>query len=287
MLTSNVASADMSCPDLNLFTDIRARYQSIVEHLLAIEDPNDGILSNFKARHKSGAFLCRHLSCPRSAIGFDSAELWKQHEDSHAPRFQCTDVACGFTGWTFKSRAALNKHTARYHVEEKYISIPESLAASSRHSQKYKPPFRLNNPSSGRQHPKNKKEGSRHKINSPDSPWGQQQSPSDSTRAPSQRMPPMQISHNTEQELDIQVLSPTDFSSREESRGERRSLPGIDSMLDPTISTTMQPQYINKLAHKHIIMPSGRPYIGQMATPETNFLQPTSPISNQSSEVNS
>lgn len=64
MLTSPIASADRNYLDQNLFTDIRARYQSIVEDLLAIEDPNDANLKTFQARHGSGAFFCRYPKLP-------------------------------------------------------------------------------------------------------------------------------------------------------------------------------------------------------------------------------
>lgn len=275
MLTSNKASADRDYPDLDLFTNIRARYQSIVEHLLAMENPNDAVLGNFKARHHSGAFLCRHLNCPRSAIGFDSVELWKQHEDSHALRFQCTDAACGFTGWTFRSRAALNKHAACYHEEEKHDSIPESLGASSRQPHKDRALFRLNGPSSGRHHPKNKEEGSSHEVNGPDSQWGEQQGPSDSTPTPPQRNSPFSMSEE---------FSPLDFSSQSSFREERRNAlvfyPNFE--LDPPTNTQLGPHYLSNSEYNDSNMLSLR---DQSSPPEVSSLGPTSPTTNQGSKV--
>jgi hypothetical protein len=202
MLTSHVASADRNCLDQNLFTDIRARYQSIVEDLLAIENPNDANLRTFQARHESGAFFCRYPNCPRSTIGFDSVELRKHHEDGHAPRFQCIDAACGFNGWTFKNREALDKHTSCYHEEEKIISIPESLGAWPRHSRRDRPLFRLNDPSSGRHRTSDRVEGLSDETESPGSQRGKQQGSSYSGRTLPQRM-----SDLSNQEINAQGFS--------------------------------------------------------------------------------
>ena len=86
------------------------------------------ILDDFKAKQCSGAFFCRHRTCPRAAQGYNTPELRHMHEESHVPKFQCTEVACGFFGWPFNTQAAFKKHIIQYHDEEKIASIPDSLA---------------------------------------------------------------------------------------------------------------------------------------------------------------
>ena len=115
-----------------LFSDIRKRYQSIVEELMKTEEPNNETLYAFIVRHASGAFLCRYRGCPRAAQGFRTSELRGKHEESHRPRFQCTHATCGLFGTTFNSRAALKKHTARYHDEDNTASVPNSLTRKPR-----------------------------------------------------------------------------------------------------------------------------------------------------------
>ena len=104
---------------------------SIVEGILESE-PVPGvtevILDDFKAKHCSDAFFCRHRKCPRAVQGFNTPELRQMHEESHVPKFQCTEVACGFFGWPFNTQAAFKKHTIQYHDEEKIASMPDSLA---------------------------------------------------------------------------------------------------------------------------------------------------------------
>ena len=110
---------------------IRTRYMSIVEDILESEPAagvTQAILDDFKAKHRSGAFFCRHRRCPRAAQGYNTPELRQKHEESHVPKFQCTEVACGFFGWPFNTQAAFKKHTIQYHDEERIASIPDSLA---------------------------------------------------------------------------------------------------------------------------------------------------------------
>ena len=115
-----------------LFSHIRERYQSIVEELMETEEPNNQTLSAFILRQASGAFLCRHRGCPRAAQGFHSPEVREKHEESHRPRFQCAHATCGLFGTTFKSRAALKKHAARYHDDDNTASVPNSLTRKPR-----------------------------------------------------------------------------------------------------------------------------------------------------------
>ena len=115
-----------------LFSNIRARYQSIVEELMETEEPNNQILSAFILRQASVAFLCRSRGCPRAAQGFHSPELREKHEESHRPRFQCAHATCGLFGTTFNSRAALKKHAVRYHDDDNTASVPDSLTRKPR-----------------------------------------------------------------------------------------------------------------------------------------------------------
>ena len=113
-----------------LFSMIRARYVIVVEDILESEPVAgvmEAILDEFKAKHRSGAFFCRHSRCPRAAQGYDTPELRQMHEESHVPNFQCTEMACGLFGWPFNTQAAFKKHITQYHDKEKIASIPDSL----------------------------------------------------------------------------------------------------------------------------------------------------------------
>ena len=105
------------------------------------DEPANIVLSNFKARHNSSAFLCRYRNCARAAQGFHTSELREKHEESHRPRFQCTHGPCGFFGTTFHTRAAMKKHAARYHDEEDTTSIPNLLVRKRRHLHDDRPLF--------------------------------------------------------------------------------------------------------------------------------------------------
>ena len=129
MLNHETADLDTH-PDPTLFSMIRTRYQSIVEDILESEPVagvTEAILDDFKAKHRSGAFFCRHRKCPRAAQGYNTPELRQMHEESHVPKFQCTEVACGFFGCPFPSRAAIKKHAAQYHNGKSAASIPNFL----------------------------------------------------------------------------------------------------------------------------------------------------------------
>ena len=119
------------------------KYQSIVEKIMGSEQVADRDLSDFKARHSTGAFLCRYRNCTRAAQGFNTLELRKIHEESHAPRFLCTEAACGFSGGPFHTRAALKNHATRYHDKEGTASIPDSLGGTPRRSLQDRPLFTL------------------------------------------------------------------------------------------------------------------------------------------------
>ena len=115
-----------------------------MEEILGSDRVADKTLSDFKARHGSGAFLCRYRSCPRGAEGFNTLELRRAHEESHVPRFKCAEEACGFFDWSFYTQAALKKHAAQYHGEERTASIPDFLGGTPHGSQQDRSLFTLN-----------------------------------------------------------------------------------------------------------------------------------------------
>lgn len=114
-----------------------------MEEILGSEQVADKTLSDFKARHSAGAFLCRYRNCPRAAQGFNTLELRQAHEESHASKFRCEEAACGFFGWSFHTRAAIKKRTVQYHGEERTALIPDSLGNPNRRSQEDRSLFTL------------------------------------------------------------------------------------------------------------------------------------------------
>ncbi len=126
ILSPCAASSDRHY-DHTLLLSMRMKYQTIVEDLMKTEEPTNSLLCHFQAHHGSGAFLCRYRSCPRATQGFGSSELRQKHEDSHIPQFRCTLIDCGFFGRTFKTRAAMNKHTRQYHDKGDTSSMPDFL----------------------------------------------------------------------------------------------------------------------------------------------------------------
>ena len=101
-------------------------------------------MREFKESHSSGSYLCSYQGCPRASQGFSSLELRQQHEESHAPRFQCPNPACGF--WKCSSEAALRKHTAKYHDGQDVSGVPNSLNSSLRRVPQERSLFRLATP---------------------------------------------------------------------------------------------------------------------------------------------
>lgn len=101
-------------------------------------------MREFRVSHSSGSYLCSYQGCPRASQGFSSLELRQQHEESHAPRFQCSNPACGF--WKCSSEAALRKHTTKYHDGQDVSSVPNSLNSSVRGVPQERSLFRLATP---------------------------------------------------------------------------------------------------------------------------------------------
>ncbi|KAL8857778.1 MAG: hypothetical protein Q9178_005678 [Gyalolechia marmorata] len=107
---------------------LSSRYHEMLERALDLEDPASKDITNFKERRGLGVYLCRHRGCRHSKDGFDSADLRQQHEDSHAPQFQCREVGCGLFGWNLKSRSAMKSHDTKYHVASRLSQIPDRLS---------------------------------------------------------------------------------------------------------------------------------------------------------------
>ena len=103
-------------------------------------------MREFRVSHSSGSYLCSYQGCPRASQGFSSVELRQQHEESHAPRFQCPNPACGF--WKCSSEAALRKHTTKYHDAQDVSDVPSSIHRSVREVPQERSLFRLSKPRS-------------------------------------------------------------------------------------------------------------------------------------------
>ena len=99
-------------------------------------------------RHGWEPYLCRYRDCPRAIQGFISSVLRQEHENSHTPRFRCSDTACEVLGSGLVSRAALNKHNKKYHDDNSLAAIPTSLRKASVRPQHDRPRFLLKEPSS-------------------------------------------------------------------------------------------------------------------------------------------
>ena len=110
---------------------LRSRYQEMLEQALDLEDPASKDITRFKERRGLGVYLCRHPGCRHSKDDFDSADLRQQHEDSHAPQFECREVGCGFFSWNFKSRSRLKNHEIKYHAASRLSQIPDSLSKAN------------------------------------------------------------------------------------------------------------------------------------------------------------
>ena len=58
----------------------------------------------------------------------------------------CVQKACGYFGWGFPSRAAVKKHAAQYHDEERTTLTPDSLGRAPRRSYEDRTLFTFNEP---------------------------------------------------------------------------------------------------------------------------------------------
>ena len=109
-----------------------------------LEDSTDALTRDYRVSHGSGSYLCSYEGCPRASRGFSSLELRQQHEESHEPRFQCSNPACGF--WKCSSEAALRKHTAKYHNGQDVSCVPDSFSSSLGGLRQERSLFRLATP---------------------------------------------------------------------------------------------------------------------------------------------
>jgi hypothetical protein len=93
-------------------------YQKCVRSILSQHD-FPGIsaeeLELFKRQFHTSAFTCRLKSCPRATVGFDSAQLLRQHELSHVCRLRCASPGCHYP--PFPSAQALRRHEQRVHQQ--------------------------------------------------------------------------------------------------------------------------------------------------------------------------
>ena len=101
-------------------------------------------MHEFRVGHSSGYYFCSYQGCSRASQGFNSTELRQQHEESHAPRFQCPNPACGY--WKCSSEAALRKHTTKYHDAQDVSDVPNSIHRSVREVPQERSLFRLSTP---------------------------------------------------------------------------------------------------------------------------------------------
>ncbi|KAM0794096.1 hypothetical protein BDR22DRAFT_815754 [Usnea florida] len=159
-LRSSMLRTTSGIGDLSIFDAVPLDSNPLYEYIPGVTEV---ILDDFKAKHCSGAFFCRHRKCPRAVQGFNTPELRQMHEESHVPKFQCTEVACGFFGWPFNTQAAFKKHNIQYHDEEKIASMPDSLANVQCRSRKDRSLFTLT---------KSNQKRRVEEINSPGAPSG-------------------------------------------------------------------------------------------------------------------
>ena len=118
--------------------------EELVEHIV----PNDTTSNEFATRHGSEPYLCRYRRCLRAIQGFNSPDSRQQHENSHVPLFRCNDAACEILGGGLTSRAAMNRHTKKYHDDNGLAAIPTSLRKDSARPQEDRARFLLKEPSS-------------------------------------------------------------------------------------------------------------------------------------------
>lgn len=92
-------------------------YQGAVESLLN-EEFLPGVsaeeLESFKNQFRTSAYTCRLRCCPRATIGFENAQLRREHEIVHAGGFRCTYTDCQYP--PFRSSQALKVHVGNCHA---------------------------------------------------------------------------------------------------------------------------------------------------------------------------
>ncbi|KAF8856921.1 hypothetical protein BDZ45DRAFT_624593 [Acephala macrosclerotiorum] len=114
---SDVTSSAKNCTQvLDGISAMLLSYQEILRFLLR-QDDYPGVtaeeLEFFKSQFRTFAYTCRLSSCPRTTVGFESEELLREHEVSHARRIACTFPDCKYP--PFVSVQALKNHVNKYH----------------------------------------------------------------------------------------------------------------------------------------------------------------------------
>lgn len=91
-------------------------YQKCVRYILNQHD-FPGVtaeeLEFFKKQFRLSAFTCRIKFCPRATVGFDSAQVLREHELSHVCQLRCAFPGCHYP--PFPSAQALRRHERRVH----------------------------------------------------------------------------------------------------------------------------------------------------------------------------
>lgn len=111
------------------YSYFRAAFESLVNHGLPFSyidmNINAADLESFTQRHRSAAFCCRWSGCMWASTGFQTLTQRADHETSHKKQFRCSEAACDFATNGFASRAALRKHSLKYHTKEEDLVLPE------------------------------------------------------------------------------------------------------------------------------------------------------------------
>ena len=126
--------------DPTLFSDIRSKYEALAEEI--IDTPADQY-QEFKLRHSSGVFYCRHIECLVADHIFNSREARNKHEDSHNPQYKCMDISCSFFQKPFNSLGAKKHHEQKYHDISNVNSIPNSVRRTGQTPQEDRTLFKL------------------------------------------------------------------------------------------------------------------------------------------------
>ena len=128
--------------DGNLVPAIRSKYNDLRENLLDILE-NSHPFSEESVELPHRLYFCRYKKCPRAFQGFQSAEFRKLHESSHFPSYRCVDVKCALFGYSFKSKATIEKHVTEYHTEQDAPKVWNSLSRRRGRRLEEKALFRL------------------------------------------------------------------------------------------------------------------------------------------------
>ncbi|KAI1763282.1 hypothetical protein GGR53DRAFT_497942 [Hypoxylon sp. FL1150] len=91
-------------------------YQETVRYLIG-RDECPGVstqeLDLFKSQFRTSTYTCRLSLCPHATIGFETKQVWVEHEISHMHRWSCKIPGCQFP--PLFSATALKNHERKYH----------------------------------------------------------------------------------------------------------------------------------------------------------------------------